>query len=350
MASIKIGLMLAEQGPAGLWGPSAHACARLAIKEINTERGLLGRQIELVMLDAGLSGRSAAEAVHKALAFERIDGLIGMFPSYARREVANAIGDTVPFVYTPQFEGSQGDPHLLATGETSSELLSPAVEWLMRKKKAARFFLCGSDYIWPRASFATAKRIIADAGGIVTGEVYLPLGMHDDFDATMAAIRRSHSDVVLPHFLGLDAVVFHRVFASAGLAAKVLRLASAVDETVLYNLAEAATENLFLASAYFSSVRSRNNGAFLERYHTAYGDNPPPANAYGQSCYEGIYGLAALVEAAETLRTGDVRRAVGRAQQRRSARGKDRSPLVGHRHPIHLAGVEGLDVKILETI
>ena len=61
------------------------------------------------------------------------------------------------------------------------------------------------------------------------------------------------------------------------------------------------TENLYAASSYFASIRSRNNGAFLERYHTAFGDNPPPANAFGESCYEGIYSLAALIEEAGSL-------------------------------------------------
>lgn len=346
MRAVRIGLLLCQQGPAGLWGPSAIACAQLAVNEINVAGGLLGRQVELWPLDAGVTAWSAATTAHDAVVVDHIDALIGMFPSYARRQVKEAIGGKVPFIYTPQFEGGEHDPSLLTTGETSGELLRPAIEWLMTERGVSRFFLCGSDYLWPRSSFSTARQIIRDLGGAITGEDYLPLENHD-FGPLLDRIRATKSDVVLPHFLGLDAVQFHRAFAAEDLSACTVRFASAVDETVIYNLDDGDTENLYIASSYFASMRSRNNGAFLERYHCAFGDTPPPANAYGQSCYEGIYSYAALVEASGNFSATAVRRAVGRARLRKTARGLDKAPLVGGRHPIFVARVEGFDLKIV---
>lgn len=349
MTGMKVGLLVPEIGPAGLWAPSAWACATLAAREINELGGMLGRHVELVSIDAGTTGASAAFAARQAVDIDGVEAIIGMFPSYARQPVMQSIGDSVPFVYTPQFEGLSEHPNLITTGETSSELLGPTIEWLMRSRNVSRFFLCGSDYIWPRSSFAIAKRIIRDAGGVVTGETYLPLE-HDDYDDLFHAIRSTNSDIVLPHFLGLDAVGFNRAFARAGLSSKTLRLASAVDETVIYGLDESATENMYIASAYFSSVRSRNNGAFLERYHGIFGDSPPPANAYGQSCYEGLYCLAGLVDAAGTTETRQVRAALGRSRQSKSARGLDSAPVTGGRHPIHIAQVDGYDIRLVGTM
>lgn len=349
MAAIKIGLLVSETGPAGLWAPSAWACANLAASEINAGAGMLGRNVELLTIDAGPTGSTAALAARQAIDIDDVDAIIGMFPSYARHPVLNAIADAVPLIYTPQFEGLESHPNIVTTGETSSELLGPAIAWLMQTKNVSRFFLCGSDYIWPRSSFATAKRIIRDAGGIVTGESYLPLD-HHDYEASFAAIRATRTDVVLPHFLGLDAVHFHRAFAAAGLASRALRLASAVDETVIYGLDEDETENMFVTSAYFSAIRSRNNGAFLERYHGCYGDNPPPANAYGQSCYEGLYCLAALADAAGTLKSRNLRAALGRARQLKSARGTEMAPIAGGRHPIHIARVDGFDISVMKAM
>lgn len=348
MRDVRIGLLLCRQGPAGLWGPSAIASARLAIHEINAAGGLLGRSLELVTIDAGVSVRSAVEAARDAVLLDQIDALIGMFPSYARRGVKEVIGDDIPFIYTPQFEGFEQDRRLVTTGETSGELLRPAIEWLMTERGVSRFFLCGSDYLWPRASFAAARHIIRDVGGSITGEAYLPLESHD-FGPMLDRIRSTGSDIVLPHFLGLDAVHFHRAFAAQDLQARAVRFASAVDETVIYNLDDANTENLYVASSYFGSLRSRNNAAFLERYHGAFGESPPPANAYGQSCYEGIYSYAALVETADSFAAPAVHRAVGRARLRKTARGLDAAPLVGDRHPIFVARVDGLDLKIVAT-
>lgn len=349
MKGMKIGLLVPEVGPAGLWAPSAWTCATMAAREINELGGMLGRHVELVSIDAGPTGASAAWAARNAVDIDGVEAIIGMFPSYARQPVLRSIGDCVPFIYTPQFEGLSEHPNLITTGETSSELLRPTIEWLMQNRNVSRFFLCGSDYNWPRSSFAIAKRIIRDAGGTVTGEIYRPFE-HDDYDDLFHAIRETRSDVVLPHFLGLDAMKFNRAFAQAGLSARALRLASAVDETVIYGLDEGATENMYIASAYFSSVRSRNNGAFLERYHGTFGDNPPPANAYGQSCYEGLHCLAGLVAAAGTTETRQVRAALGKSRQSKSARGLDSAPITGGRHPIHIAQVDGYDIQLVGTM
>jgi len=104
--------------------------------------------------------------------------------------------------------------------------------------------------------------------------------------------------------LGHEAVVFNRAFAAAGLASRILRFSTAIDETILYAIGETCTENLYVASAYFSSLRSRNNDAFLERYHSCFGDSPPPANGFGESLYEGVHCLAGLVAAASAVHHG----------------------------------------------
>lgn len=63
MAAIRIGLLVPREGSAGLWAPSALACAGLAVHEINERDGLLRRPVELVTINAGSNAASAAEAV-----------------------------------------------------------------------------------------------------------------------------------------------------------------------------------------------------------------------------------------------------------------------------------------------
>ncbi|MGJ4888691.1 substrate-binding domain-containing protein [Bradyrhizobium sp. HKCCYLR20261] len=348
MRSVRIGLIIPQCGSAGLWAPSAEACGRLAVNELNQAAGIRRRPVELVVIDAGTNGVSAGRAAAEAVEELAVDGLVGMLPSYARDPVAEAARGRVPFLYTPQFEGLAPDSDVMTTGETAGELLAPAIQWLSESKHARRFFLCGNDYIWPRSSLAIAKRLIARYGGIVTGEHYVPVGVHD-FDAMLDRIKATRSDVVLPVFLGFDCIAFNRAFCEAGLSRHVLRFSSAFDETIIYGLDSSETENVFVASSYFASLRSRNNGAFLERYYTAYGDNPPPANGYGESCYEGIHALAALIERAESFDARDLRRVFGRTLQRRTARGNEAQPVVGGRHPIHLAELDGYDFAVVAS-
>lgn len=347
LGSVRICLLIPQTGAAGLWAPSAEACGRLAVDEINRGSGLLRRHIDLRIVNAGETGESAGRAARDAIEIDGVDGIVGMVPSFARDRVAEAARDRVPFIYTPQFEGLSPSQKVMATGETADELLGPAIHWLSEVKQARRFFLCGSDYVWPRGCLQIARALIARCDGAVTGECYLPIGEHD-FDEILDRIKTTRSDAVLPYFLGFDCIAFNRAFCAAGLSSRVLRFSSAVDETVAYGLEPSETENLYAASSYFSSIRSRNNGAFLERYHTAFGDHPPPANAFGESCYEGIYSLAALIEEAASLDARKLARHYGRTLQQRTARGDQAQSVVGGRHPVYLAQVEGYDFSIIE--
>jgi urea transport system substrate-binding protein len=348
LRSVRIGLLVPLSGSAGLWAPSAEACGRLAVSELNQAAGIMRRPVELIVVNAGETGRSAAHAAREAVDELAVDGLIGMLPSYARDPVVQATQGQVPFVYTPQFEGLATNADVMTTGETAGELMAPAIRWLSEAKRARRFFLCGNDYIWPRASLQIAKRLIAGVGCTVTGECYLPVGAHD-FDEMLDRIKITRSDVVLPVFLGFDCIAFSRAFCAAGLSRHVLRFSSAFDETIVYGLDSSQTENLFVASSYFASMHSRNNGAFLERYYTAYGDNPPPPNGYGESCYEGVHALAALIERAGSFDARELRRYYGRTLQRRTARGVEAQPVVGGRHPVHLAELDGYDFSLVAT-
>ena len=348
MRNIRIGLLIAQEGSAGLWAPSGVACARLAIDEINRDRGILHRDVELVVVNAGPDAQTGARAAADAIFQHGVDGIVGMIPSYARPPIAQLTDNRVPFVYTPQYEGFAAERDVMTTGETAEELMRPALEWLHEQRGAKRFFLCGNDYVWPRFSLRMARKLIRSMGGIVTGEMFVPVGV-PDYDRIIEKIKATRSDAVLPYFLGSDSITFNRAFCAAGLSSRVLRFSSAIDETIVYGLDEDETENMLVSSGYFSSIRSSNNGAFLERYHMALGESPPPVNAFGQSCYEGIYSLAAMVQEAGSFDIRELKRYFGRIPQPRTARGAEARPAVGSRHPVHLAEIDGYDFRILNT-
>lgn len=346
-AILRMGLLIPREGPAGIWAPSCEASAILAVSELNAEGGILGRQVDLLIADAGDTDASAAAAASAVVGVNQAEVVVAMVTSSARTPIAKELHRRcVPLMYTPQFEGGKLDPGILTVGETTKDLLPPGLSWLATEKRASRFFLLGNDYVWPIESMERAKRIITDMGCSVVGNAVLPFGV-EDHEQLMARITRARPHVVVSWLLGHEAVVFNRAFAAAGLASRILRFSTAIDETILYAIGETCTENLYVASAYFSSLRSRNNDAFLERYHSCFGDSPPPANGFGESLYEGVHCLAGLVDAAESLRPLDLDRKVGRARQRRTARGFDRQVVAGAARPVHLAVAEGHDFRVI---
>ncbi len=346
--SLKIGVLMPRSGPAGIWAPSCEASALLAAAEINAAGGVAGRQIELVMVDAGSTDRSAANAAYDAVSVDDVDAIVAMVTSSARGPVRQAIRADIPFVYTPQFEGAEQHPEIITIGETAEELLHPGLHWLINEKRASRFFLIGNNYLWPQRSMMAARSLIKREGACVVGEMELPFGL-SDHDDVLGRIRKAQPHVVLSWLLGHEAIVFNRAYSEAGLAASTIRFSTSIDETILYGIGEECTENLYVSSAYFSNLHSRNNNAFLEKYHAHFGTTPPPANAFGESLYEGIHCLTGLVDASGSLRSTDIARQLGRTAQRRTARGFDSATATGSRHPIHIAAVDGLEFRVIAS-
>jgi urea transport system substrate-binding protein len=333
---LRLGFLTPFSGEAGLWTPSALASCSLAVAELNAQGGILGRTVSVRIGDIGASPEAAEAAASRLLA-EGVDAVIAMAPSYTRPAVSRALRDRAPFIFTPPYEGPSPDTDAISVGETSRDLLAPALHWLTTERGAGRFFLIGNDYNWPRASFAVARRLVGAAGGRVVGERLLPFG-DKDFTPTLAAIAAARPDVVLMYTVGQETVDLNRAIVDAGMAGDFIRFSTATDETIICAIGPDGTENLYISA----------NQCFLERYHDAYGACPPPPNAFGQSAYEGVHALAGLARAADGLTPAAMRRRVGRAAKIRSARLAPEG-LVGARPVIHLAQVEGIDARIVAS-
>lgn len=340
---VRIGLLVPLSGPAGIWGPSSQASAQLAVQELNQQGGILGREVELVLCDAGQAPEDMADDAEALLYEAGIDAIVGMHISAVRQAVVRRIGGTVPYVYTPLYEGGERSPGVFAIGETPDQQLRPALHWLAEHRGAERWALVGNDYVWPRVSNRLARRYITESGGQLIDETYVPLG-HDDFGPQIERLRRAGVDAVLLSLIGDDAVLFNRQFAEAGLAGAVLRLSPAVEENSLLAIGEAGTEQLYVSTGYLGSMATPANGALLEQYHGVFGAQAPLLNGLGESCFEGFRFLSAAAAKAESL---DVR-AVARASDGltyQGPRGRMRMRRNRVDMPIYLAEARGYELQ-----
>jgi urea transport system substrate-binding protein len=258
---LRIANFITLSGPAGIWGPSGTNSALLAASEINRRGGILGREIEIVFHDAGGSIEDVVRTASDVVTSDDADIIMGSHISAVRVALRKVVAGRIPYIYTPVYEGGERTPGVMAIGETPRAQSRPAIEWLANARNAARWYLIGSDYVWPWLSHRAIKKYIAGAGGRVVGEEFVRMGEHDH-SAQIARIRAAKPDVVLISLIGTDSIVFNRAFAEQGLASKMLRLAGAMDETVLLGIGADNTENLFCASGYFVDQASRENDSF----------------------------------------------------------------------------------------
>jgi urea transport system substrate-binding protein len=344
--AMKIGLLVSRSGPAGMWAPSCDAGAMLAAAEINSAGGILDREVDLFIADSGWSETEAVMAAEDLVDIEGVDAVVGMHPSNVRDAVKRGLSTRVPYIYTPQYEGGERSPCTLTTGATDEEMLAPAICWLTEQRRTQRFFFVGNDYVWPCMAYESAGAMIRAAGGKIVGAAFLPIGI-EDHSAILERIRAARPDAIVMVLLGTEAARFNRAFSQAGLASGILRLGLGIDETVLYAIGSAHSENLFAVLAYFSQVHSAANDRFLEIYHACFGDDAPPVNIACQSCYDGVHVAANLARSLGRYDAAALARSVRRPAGREAVRSRLEWSPIGSTPRAHLAAADGIEFRVV---
>ena len=297
---LKIGVMIPLSGPAGLFGPASKNVSQMAADDINAAGGILGRQVEIVFGDAGLPPAEAAQTALRLWRGEGCEAFIGMHDSGVRGALINVFKGQVPYVYCPNYEGGECANGVYYVGETPAQSVVPTMTWLSKEKNLKKFYLIGNDYNWPRDTNAIAKNTIADMGGEVVGEEYMPFTV-DNFDSSLAKIKATGADMVLITLVGGASVSFNRAFASFGLADSVMRLGTLIDENTLMGIGAENSKNIFSAASYFANIETDDAKAFAKSYSAKFGSDAAILNALSTSCYDGLTALDAIAERAGGL-------------------------------------------------
>ena len=344
----RVALCVPLSGSAGIWGPSCLASAKLAQVELNRHSGILGRPCDLVLVDASAESATLEDTVIDLVDGGVVDALVGMHISSVRERILRAVGGRLPYVYSAPYEGGACAPELYAIGETAPRQLQGSIAWLGEHEGVRRWALIGNDYIWPRVSHDVARRYIAANGGEVVDEQFVPFGV-EDWSSHLERLGQARPDAVLISIVGQDAVLFNRGFAAAGLSTDIVRLSCAIEENQLLAIGPDATDGLHVALGYFSTLDTDANLAFKERYHSYFGERAPTLNAIGQSNYEGLHFLAALMARRQSQATRRTLRPLPRSTGW-SARGG----VLFHRGaavaPMYLARADGLTFDVVARI
>ncbi|NUT37831.1 MAG: substrate-binding domain-containing protein [Hamadaea sp.] len=346
--TIGVALVVPLQGPAGIFGPSCELCAELAVEEVNRAGGVLGRQLRLVTVDGGAPPVRVAVEVEALVSAGAVHGVTGWHISSVRQAVAPRIAHRVPYVYTALYEGGEHTDGVFLTSETPDIQLAPAMSALTGELRLRRWFVVGNDYVWPRRTALAARRYAARGAARICGEAYVPLGTHD-FAAVLRRVEESGADAVLMLLVGNDAVRFNRAFARSGLDGRCVRLSTLMDENMLLGSGATGTRGLYSAAGFFASLVTAENLDFHGQYARRFGVDAPPLGSLGESCYEGVLLLSALIEQARSL---DVR-AIGASADTVSYEGprgllRMRRRHVGQR--IYLARAEGLEFDVVAQL
>ncbi len=279
---IQLGVLFAKTGLlAELEAPIVEGVL-LAVDEINSQGGVLGRKILPVVVDTATDDARAAELVRQLITENGVSAIVGCVTSSCRKSVRPVVEELNGALFYPLFyEGLEASPNILYVGAAPNQQILPGVQWAHRFL-GDRMYIVGSDYVWPRVTGEIMKDRLRDFGVEVLGEEYFKLG-HADFDAVAARIKASEPSVVLSMIVGGSNKWFFRALHEAGIDLNATPVMA--FSTVPMSLKDRElVSGTYLVSNYFSQINNARNKAFREAFLARTGGRVAPnvriASAY----------------------------------------------------------------------
>lgn len=346
----RLAIVTPQHGPAGLFGPSCEAAARLAAAELNRGGGMLGAPVELVFIDGADPPGEVAGNLRRAVRHGGVQAVTGWHISSVRRAIAPALAGAVPYVYPSLYEGGERHPGVVCLGEVPQAQVRPALRWLRGELGVRRWFIAGNDYVWPRATAAATRGFAPGERLEIVGDRFVALGCRpEEMAGLLDAVEASGCQGVLMLFAGQDGVEFNRAFARRELDRGIIRFSSLMEENMLLASGPQATEGLFAAAAYFRSLASAAALDFQGRYSAAYGPDAPALNAAAESTYAAVHVVAELAQRAGALSVGAIGAVLDRAVLQ-APRGQVRFQGRTAVQDVYLALARGCDFDIVARL
>ena len=192
---IKIGALFSASGTmANIEGRLTHVC-RMAAEEINAKGGVLGRKVETIGVDPASDWPLYAQLGRQLLQKDKVAAIFGCWTSVSRKSVLPVIEQNNGLLFYPlHFEGEENSKNVVYMNSPPSSSLLPAVDYLMSPDggNAKRFYMLGSDYVWPRTMNKVLKGYLKQKHNIgmeSMREQYVPFG-HSNFQSIVNDIRK----------------------------------------------------------------------------------------------------------------------------------------------------------------
>ncbi|MCL5041803.1 MAG: substrate-binding protein [Gammaproteobacteria bacterium] len=306
---IKIGIPVGLSGANSVVAPSVVQASELAVEEINSQGGVLGRQLRLEIADDG-SGAQGAQRAYDSLVFQRkVDGIVAMQTTAARNAGLPIVNrGRVPLIYTSFYEGRSCSPWMYINAWVPEQQVAPVVDHFMTEYEAKKFFLIGSDYAFGRGMLQYTREYVESKGGSVVGEAYLPMD-GSDWTAIISQLRSANPDALITSTAGgAPNVTLTRQLRAAGISIPYGNYA--LDEGTAKSMGDNA-EGIYIVASYLSSLETDANKAFLEAIEKKFGSSAETPNELSVPQYEAIYAYAAAVEKAGSTDSAAVVQALG---------------------------------------
>ena len=272
--TIKVGILHSLSGTMAISETALKETALMTIDEINASGGVMGKKLQPVVVDPASNWPLFAEKARQLLSQDKVAVVFGCWTSVSRKSVLPVFSELNGLLFYPvQYEGEELEKNVFYTGAAPNQQAIPAVEYLMSPDGggAKRFFLLGTDYVYPRTTNKILRAFLHSKGvdDKDIAEVYTPFG-HSDYQTIVADIKKfaaGGKTAVISTINGDSNVPFYKELGNAGLkATDVPVVAFSVGEEELRGVDTKPLVGHLAAWNYFMSLKNPTNDEFVKKY------------------------------------------------------------------------------------
>lgn len=305
---IKVGILHSLSGTMAISEVTVKNATQLAIDEINASGGVLGKKIAPVVEDGASDPAIFAQKASKLIESDKVSTVFGGWTSSSRKAMLPVFEKTGNLLWYPvQFEGNECSPNIMYSGAQPNQQILPAYDW-GKQQGFKKFFLVGSDYVFPRTANLILKTHITKDGLTLSGEEYQPMG-GTEFSGVIGKIKAAKPDVIYSTLNGDSNVAFFKQMAAAGLTSKVLPVMSfSIGEQEAMSMGPTLVQDGYAGWNYFQSLDNPENNKFIEAYKAKFGADSVITDPMVHG-YVDVYIWKAAVEKAGSTDPAKVRAA-----------------------------------------
>ena len=305
--TIKVGILHSLSGTMAISETTLKDVMLMLVEKQNKKGGLLGKQLEPVVVDIASDWPLAAEKARELIEVNGVDAVFGCWTSVCRKSVLPVFEELNSLLFYPvQYEGEESQRNVFYTGASPNQQAIPAVDYLMDEEGVERWVLAGTDYVYPQTTNKILEAYLKDKG-VADEDIiinYTPFG-HSDWQTIVSDIKNFGSagkkTAVVSTINGDANVPFYRELGNQGIAAEDIPVvAFSVGEEELAGLDTTPLVGHLSAWNYFMSVDTPENAEFIETWHAFIGDAERVTNDPMEAHYIGFNMWASAVEKAGT--------------------------------------------------
>src|SRR3982750_3248187 len=322
--TVKVGILHSLSGTMAISETSLRDVVLMAVEEINKSGGVLGKQIEPVVVDPASNWDLFAEKAKQLIVQEKCAVTFGCWTSVSRKSVLPVFeGNNALLFYPVQYEGEEQSLNVFYPAASPNQQLVPAAEYMMSEEGGGykKFYLLGTDYVFPRTANKVLKAFLLSKGVPPENieEEYTPFH-HQDYQTIIGKVKKFAAGgkaCILSTINGDSNVPFYKEFANQGLKSSDCPImAFSVAEDELRAMDVPPLVGHLACWNYYMSIDTPENKKFVMAFKDFCKKSNLPGGADRvtddpiEAAYYGVYVWKKAVEKAGSFDVDKVRQAV----------------------------------------